>query len=321
MSGRLVIDAYFCLPEHWIIVTVAAIVVSYNRLELLRRCLAALRLQDGYADEIILVDNGSTDGSPAMVRREFPEVFVFETNENLGGAGGFAWGIEIAIDRGHDAGWLMDDDAEPLPQSLKPLVDAMNSASGQPRPAFTASLVVNAQGLPNEGHLPDVSADPARQLRAAELGGVAVDSASFVGVLIDLIRARKEPLPYMDFFIWLDDAEYTRRLTSDAVGVVIPGSRILHPEKGNQVDMEGRLFYYLRNSIWLTKLSSHGNGRIALARRALGMAYFALRQGIAARDKTLWARSTRRGLMDGLLTRPGVVMPGELIAQQRTPSS
>lgn len=60
---------------------VTVVVVSYNTRDALRRCLAALR---GEAAKAVVVDNGSTDGSGAMVRGEFPEVELVETGENLG---------------------------------------------------------------------------------------------------------------------------------------------------------------------------------------------------------------------------------------------
>lgn len=58
---------------------VTVVVVSYNTRDALRRCLAAL-------DDVrvIVVDNGSEDGSGAMVRTEFPTVDLVETGENLG---------------------------------------------------------------------------------------------------------------------------------------------------------------------------------------------------------------------------------------------
>ncbi|MHA7191140.1 glycosyltransferase [Arthrobacter sp. MDT2-16] len=293
--------------------TVAAVVVSYNRLELLRKCLIGLSQQDRQADEIIVVDNGSTDGSPDLVRDEFPHVVLFETEENLGGAGGFAWGIELAISRGHEAAWLMDDDAEPLTGSLGPLVEAMESA--EERPAFVASLVVNSAGAPNSGHLPDVVRDAELQLKASALNGIAVGSATFVGVLVDLKRSITQPLPYADFFIWLDDREYTTRLASQGLGVLIPGSRIAHPDKGKQKDMGGRLFYFVRNSIWLSRLSPQEHS-VALARRVLGMMYLICREGVHAKDKRLWARSSWQGLYQGLATTPRAVMPGELVSER-----
>ena len=61
---------------------VTVVVVSYNTRDALRRCLAALRGQE--AAKIVVVDNGSKDGSPEMVQAEHPEVELVATGENLG---------------------------------------------------------------------------------------------------------------------------------------------------------------------------------------------------------------------------------------------
>ncbi len=61
---------------------VTVVVVSYNTRDALRRCLDALRGQG--AAKVVAVDNGSEDGSDAMVRKEFPEVELVATGENLG---------------------------------------------------------------------------------------------------------------------------------------------------------------------------------------------------------------------------------------------
>lgn len=50
---------------------IAVIVVNWNRRDLLRNCLRSLRRQEGIAFEVVVVDNGSEDGSPDMVAREF----------------------------------------------------------------------------------------------------------------------------------------------------------------------------------------------------------------------------------------------------------
>lgn len=288
--------------------------MSYNRADLLRKCLSGIQSQDPGPDEIILVDNGSSDGSVAMVRQEFPDVSVFETGENLGGAGGFAWGIERAIAAGHQAAWLMDDDAEPLEGSLAPLVDAMEGA--EIRPGFVTSLVVNAAGGTNKNDLLDLSPNAENQLLAAGLGGIAVDTTSFVGVLIDLKVAVTMPLPYADFFIWFDDTEYTRRLSRGSYGVVLPQSRIAHPEKENQVDMGQRLFYFIRNNLWMRRLD--GGPRSILhnpARWAAGMAFLAVRQAPYARDRKVWLQSTVKGLYQGLAGSPRTVWPGQLLSR------
>ena len=292
--------------------SVAAVVVSFNRRDLLRKCLVALQSQDRQPDEIILIDNGSTDGSPDMVRNEFPDVSVFEPGGNLGGAGGFAWGLELAMARNHDAAWLMDDDAEPFTDSLGHLVEAMEAAPV--RPGFVSALVVNDKGSPNEGHLPVISTSSADQLVAREVGGLAVENASFVGVLIDLHAASRMPLPYADFFIWFDDAEYTRRLAAGSFGMVIPSSRILHPQKANQVDMGARLFYYVRNFLWMSRLDPRPR---TLFRNPvidfLGLLKLTFIQGTRAADKRVWASAAVRAFAEGVFRTPRKVMPGELL--------
>lgn len=60
------------------------IIVSYNVKDLLRTCLSSIR-EDSLPDkEVIVVDNVSTDGSPDMVKTEFPEVRLIANSENLG---------------------------------------------------------------------------------------------------------------------------------------------------------------------------------------------------------------------------------------------
>lgn len=292
--------------------SVAAVVVSFNRLDYLKKCLAALECQTRPLDEIIVVENGSTDGSADYVRQYHPDITLFETGANLGGAGGFAWGVEIALAHGHDAAWLMDDDAEPQPGALLPLVAAMQTS---PRPGFAAALVEDDRGTVNPHNLPAISSDPHAQLKAQKIGGVALSHASFVGVLVDLEIAARMPLPYADFFIWFDDVEYTKRLEKASFGVYVMSSRMIHPNKASASDMGSRLFYYLRNQLWITRLSP---GPRTLTQhpvfKFLEMCQLSLGQFKHAKRKGLWVRSVIRGLAHGMIFTPRRVMPGELIA-------
>ena len=93
-------------------------VVSFNTRDLLRACLSALTARQGDGEatlEITVADNGSTDGSAAMVRAEFPEVRVLETGENLGF--GRANNLALQDARGR-AVCLANSDAEVLPGAL-----------------------------------------------------------------------------------------------------------------------------------------------------------------------------------------------------------
>ena len=69
---------------------VAAVVVTYNRRDLLLESLAAVRGQTRPPDEVIVVDNASADDTAAAVRKHYPAAQLAELSRNTGGAGGFA---------------------------------------------------------------------------------------------------------------------------------------------------------------------------------------------------------------------------------------
>ena len=71
---------------------VSVVVVSYNTREKLRRCLSCIEPQH----EVIVVDNGSTDGSAAMVKSDFPQVRLIENSGNVGFGAANNQGLELA---------------------------------------------------------------------------------------------------------------------------------------------------------------------------------------------------------------------------------
>lgn len=102
---------------------VTAIVVTYNRLPLLKQCLAALRAQTVQGFTVLLVDNASTDGTADYIKTlAMPGLVCRNPGENLGGAGGFAYGIRAAAELGCEAVWIMDDDTLPEPDALAALL-------------------------------------------------------------------------------------------------------------------------------------------------------------------------------------------------------
>ena len=98
---------------------ILAAVVTYNRGPLLDRCLNHLILQSYKADEILVVNNGSTDNTEKIL---IENRVKFISQENLGSAGGWHSGIQFAIDEGFDYVWLMDDDGYPDKNALNELI-------------------------------------------------------------------------------------------------------------------------------------------------------------------------------------------------------
>ena len=90
---------------------VVASVLTRNRRDLLRRAIAGVIEQTRAVDEVIVVDNQSSDGTLEMLADDFPEVHVVALAENRGATGGFYEAIKAAHMAGADWVWLLDDDS------------------------------------------------------------------------------------------------------------------------------------------------------------------------------------------------------------------
>ena len=99
---------------------VVAVVVTWNRRDLLVEALDALEAQTHRLAATVVVDNASTDGTADLLRERLDEASgtgleVVTLTENTGGAGGFSVGIEQALRHDPDLVWLLDDDTVTTP--------------------------------------------------------------------------------------------------------------------------------------------------------------------------------------------------------------
>ncbi|MDR7601351.1 MAG: glycosyltransferase family 2 protein [Armatimonadota bacterium] len=120
----------------------SVVFLNWNKRERLRRGLLALREPGRLRLEIIVVDNGSTDGSPEMVRSEFPEVRLIETGQNLGIARGKNEGLRRAAG---EFVLVADDDVVVHPEQIEALV---RIARENPHAAVVAPMKVDDHGRP-----------------------------------------------------------------------------------------------------------------------------------------------------------------------------
>ena len=100
---------------------VAAVVVTYNRIDLLKQCVEAL-LKQKYPCDILLVNNNSVDGTEEWALElvnKFDNIKYQNTGANLGGAGGFNYGMRWAVEAGYEFVWVMDDDCLPKENCLE----------------------------------------------------------------------------------------------------------------------------------------------------------------------------------------------------------
>ncbi len=103
--------------------SVLAIVLNYKRPEDTIECIASLKKSDYRSLQILVVDNASSDGSSDLIRRSHPDVEIFENGENLGYAGGNNAGLRLAVSRGYDYAFILNNDATVKDDTIQILVE------------------------------------------------------------------------------------------------------------------------------------------------------------------------------------------------------
>jgi rhamnopyranosyl-N-acetylglucosaminyl-diphospho-decaprenol beta-1,3/1,4-galactofuranosyltransferase len=284
-------------------VRVCAVVVTYNRRDLLDRCLDRLQRQARPPDGILVIDNASTDGtSDLLSRREGIE--VRRLAENAGGAGGFERGLAAAYEAGYDWIWLLDDDTFVEETCLDALLAGVERA---PNPPSVVSSVVEWR---DSGTLHPMNGPWLRNGRgelaeAADARLAPIRAATFVSTMVHRDAVQRHGLPPGHYFVWLDDIEYTARILRHEHGYVVPDSVALHwtPQPYNTVtDSRERFYFKVRNQLWLLRGSSFGG------RERLGYGLSWLR-GIAeylrrSPSRGDAVRTVLKGLRDGLRREP-----------------
>ncbi len=209
---------------------IVAVVVTFNRKEYLLRNIEALLGQVDAETDILIVDNASTDGTKEAVApyRNAGQILYYNTGENLGGAGGFNYGIRRAYELGYDYFWLMDDDVYPEPDALSQLIRAHEDLNGDY--GYLAGVVLWRDGTEcrmNKLQPKNSGAGPDEMYKR-------IDFSTFVSLFLPRQTVEEFGLPITEFFIWGDDIEFTRRITAKRPAYMVPDSKVLHDTKNNE---------------------------------------------------------------------------------------
>jgi rhamnopyranosyl-N-acetylglucosaminyl-diphospho-decaprenol beta-1,3/1,4-galactofuranosyltransferase len=213
---------------------VAAVVVTWNRADLVERILRAIDAQTLRPEVVVVVDNASTDATREVLARLAGELTVrldvLRLSRNTGGAGGFHAGLERALTTDAGLFWLMDDDGLPPADCLASLLPALASHD------FVGPAVV-AEGDPTRLCFPIRLPGTARVVhalddveRAARDGVLPEVVIPFNGVLLTRDLVERIGTPREEFFIWGDDVEYLWRARRAGARVAtVVGSHFAHP--------------------------------------------------------------------------------------------
>lgn len=209
---------------------ICAVVVTYNRIQLLKECIETLRNQTRKLDCILVVNNNSYDGTKEWLDLQIDLKVLHQ--ENLGGAGGFHNGIKKAYELGYDWIWCMDDDAYTKETTLSILLNFVGNEYSAICP-----LVIDENNKPMLEHRGFyynkifkpinliVAIDPLDYLKKDLL---QIELTSFVGPLINSNAIKVIGYPIQKYFIHYDDIEYSLRMLQYGPIALIPGSVIVH---------------------------------------------------------------------------------------------
>lgn len=291
---------------------VVAVVVTYNRKVLLEECIKALKNQTSKLD-IFIIDNFSTDGTEEMVKKYVDKnLKYYNTGANLGGAGGFNYGMKKAYEGKYDYCWIMDDDTIPNKDSLETMIDKAKEIKDNF--SFLSSVALWKDGSLCSMNVQKVSSNAIENYKSLNHNLVQIDYASFVSCFINMKYIKEIGYPITDFFIYGDDMEYTMRLSTKAPGYLNPCSIVTHKMGSNVginiIDIEkerlGRYFYNFRNLCYIYKKYNQKEYRI----HKLKAHYLVLKILFKAKDAKLKRISViKKGMRAGKKFNPAIEYP------------
>ena len=183
-----------------------AVVVTYTRLALLKKVIDLLKRQTRQLDSIVIVNNGSTDGTKEWLEREKNITLINQSNS--GGAGGFETGVKYAYENEADWIWMMDDDVFPNIDCLEKLLGWTSiSQCIQPRRYYSDDVEVNFEQWLDPityskfGYWQEKSFNNGKKFCAINVG-------CFEGMFVSKGIVNKIGFPDKRFFIAEDDTIY-----------------------------------------------------------------------------------------------------------------
>ncbi len=101
---------------------ILVVIVTYNAMKWIDDCLGSVR-QSKVPLETMIIDNGSTDETVSHIKKNYPEVNLIESKENLGFGRANNIGLQYVVDHNYDYAYLLNQDAWIFPETVGKLLD------------------------------------------------------------------------------------------------------------------------------------------------------------------------------------------------------
>jgi GT2 family glycosyltransferase len=236
---------------------VLIIIVTYNRLNLLKRCLNNCNYQSFKSRDIIVIDNNSTDGTFDFLENN--GINNIKLNENLGSAMGWNQGLKYALNKNYKYVWLMDDDGYPERTSLQNLLNNFDyqyscisslvvCEDDKNKLVFSMPIINRKKFKLNLHKFKKVNL-----VKQYSKNNLYEFAHLFNGSLIRLNTVKKIGNINNKYFMYGDELDYYFRLSKVGRVVTCVNSLHLHPNVENRKCSKFWIYYYLKNSIIINK--------------------------------------------------------------------
>ncbi|PYP83313.1 MAG: glycosyltransferase family 2 protein [Candidatus Angelobacter sp. Gp1-AA117] len=245
---------------------VSIIILNWNSYDLTQDCLLSLQKMDYPAFEVVLVDNGSTDGSIEKLQQEFPCARFISNGRNLGFPAGNNVGIHDALPRNPDYLLLLNNDTVVAPDFLSQLVRVAESDPkagilnpkiyySEPSDHIWYAGGMNKPWWSFPKHLGMQQRDNGKYNETREVSFI-----TGCALLIKTEVVRKIGILDEVFFLGFEDVDWSNRaLQAGYKAIYVPASKIWHKVSivtKRNLGKAVKDFYYVRNSILLFRKHS-----------------------------------------------------------------
>lgn len=236
---------------------VIAVVVTFNRMQLLKECINALRNQTRKPDAILVINNGSTDTTEEWLTTQKDVTFI--TQKNVGSGGGFNTGITWAYQNKYSWIWCMDDDGYPKEDALEKILAAQT----------TQLCLLNCAVINKEDKKTFVWKTK-NYATIHEVDNNLIEGVGhpFNGTLIHRNIVERVGVPKPSLFLWGDESEYICRITktNNIPVITVADSIHYHPPSAFTYKQDWdykncwKMYYYVRNRFHVNR--SKFNNRV-----------------------------------------------------------
>jgi GT2 family glycosyltransferase len=271
---------------------VALIIVTFNRLDTLKKNLEHIRKQNRIPDYVLIVENASSDGTAEWLKEQNEFEYLLN-NENIGWSGGLDLGMTLASKKWDvDFFWLMDDDSFPSHGVLESLIRSANSIND---PSIIGLKGYNLRkGIPRNSGM---------SIGLIEVDFVLVDNALIPKKIMESIGT-----PDPDYFIMAEDYEYCQRAKRYGFQVFLLNlkenivNRLHLGSQPSSNSLIWRGYYQSRNHIFVLRDQFTWKGLFGYMNRQFR---FILHAFLFGKTPLLTVKYRFMGIWDGVLNKRG----------------